>query len=299
MSHAGQLLAESPHLSRRGSAPHARSSAATPSASAASSTTCSACRAASSRAARAAVAGSMDARSSTRSSARPCSGRRRGSHCSGAGREVEVRVDPDQLRQIVWNLCENAIKHAVAQDAGRRRSRYATAAWRAARARFSRWPIAARGVPPEHAERIFEPFYSGGRGTGLGLFLARELAQTNGATLLYEPRSRRRQHLQAGVRRSAPLGGLMNEAATATARLAEQPVVLVVDDEPDLLELVSLTLSRMNLQTRTAADLGTRAPAAQERALRPVPDGHAPAGRRRTRSGRLDPGEPRRPSRWR
>jgi two-component system sensor histidine kinase PilS (NtrC family) len=45
------------------------------------------------------------------------------------------------------------------------------------------------GVAPEHAERIFEPFYSGGRGTGLGLFLARELAQSNGATLLYEPRA--------------------------------------------------------------------------------------------------------------
>jgi len=43
------------------------------------------------------------------------------------------------------------------------------------------------GVSPENAERIFEPFYSGGGGTGLGLFLARELAQTNGATLLYEP----------------------------------------------------------------------------------------------------------------
>jgi two-component system sensor histidine kinase PilS (NtrC family) len=44
------------------------------------------------------------------------------------------------------------------------------------------------GVAPEHVERIFEPFYSGGRGTGLGLFLARELAQANGATLLYDPR---------------------------------------------------------------------------------------------------------------
>ncbi|HEY6824120.1 MAG TPA: sensor histidine kinase, partial [Steroidobacteraceae bacterium] len=44
------------------------------------------------------------------------------------------------------------------------------------------------GVAPEHAERIFEPFYSRGRGTGLGLFLARELAQANGATLLHEPR---------------------------------------------------------------------------------------------------------------
>ena len=36
---------------------------------------------------------------------------------------------------------------------------------------------------------------------------------------------------------------------------ATVPVVLVVDDEPDLLELVSLTLSRMNLQTRTASDV--------------------------------------------
>src|SRR5476649_2114514 len=34
-----------------------------------------------------------------------------------------------------------------------------------------------------------------------------------------------------------------------------QPVVLIVDDEPDLLELVSLTLSRMQLETRTAPNI--------------------------------------------
>ncbi len=34
-----------------------------------------------------------------------------------------------------------------------------------------------------------------------------------------------------------------------------KPVVLIIDDEPDLLELVSLTLGRMNLETRTAPDL--------------------------------------------
>lgn len=36
-----------------------------------------------------------------------------------------------------------------------------------------------------------------------------------------------------------------------------QPLVLVVDDEPDLLELVSLTLSRMSFRTRTAPDLAS------------------------------------------
>jgi two-component system, NtrC family, response regulator PilR len=39
--------------------------------------------------------------------------------------------------------------------------------------------------------------------------------------------------------------------------VSQKPVVLIVDDEPDLLELVSLTLSRMSLETRTAADLAS------------------------------------------
>ncbi|HEX4051311.1 MAG TPA: sigma-54 dependent transcriptional regulator [Steroidobacteraceae bacterium] len=36
-----------------------------------------------------------------------------------------------------------------------------------------------------------------------------------------------------------------------------QPVVLIVDDEPDLIELVSLTLSRMNLESEGAKDLAS------------------------------------------
>src|SRR6184192_1898985 len=47
----------------------------------------------------------------------------------------------------------------------------------------------------------------------------------------------------------------MNEVAQSPRVAVEQAVVLVVDDEPDLLELVGLTLSRMRLKTRTASDL--------------------------------------------
>jgi two-component system response regulator PilR (NtrC family) len=36
-----------------------------------------------------------------------------------------------------------------------------------------------------------------------------------------------------------------------------KPVVLIIDDEPDLLELVGLTLGRMSLETRTASDLAS------------------------------------------
>jgi len=105
-----------------------------------------------------------------------------------AGPEVEARVDPNQLRQIVWNLCENAIKHALGEDQTR------VIELRCGRMTGSARPyleVADRGagVAAEHGERIFEPFFSGGRGSGLGLFLARELAQSNGATLLYEARA--------------------------------------------------------------------------------------------------------------
>jgi two-component system sensor histidine kinase PilS (NtrC family) len=106
---------------------------------------------------------------------------------SDATPEVDVRVDPSQLRQIVWNLCENALKHGATGRGDEvveiRHGRLSPTG-----RPFLQVMDRGAGVNAEHAERIFEPFYSGGKGTGLGLFLARELAQTNGATLLYEPR---------------------------------------------------------------------------------------------------------------
>jgi hypothetical protein len=46
------------------------------------------------------------------------------------------------------------------------------------------------GIDPANAERIFEPFFTtGAAGTGLGLFISRELCQTNGALLAYEARA--------------------------------------------------------------------------------------------------------------
>jgi two-component system sensor histidine kinase PilS (NtrC family) len=102
--------------------------------------------------------------------------------------DIEVRVDPTQLHQVVWNLCDNALKHAI--DRPEERIEIRCGRMNPSSRPFLEIADRGPGVPRELAERIFEPFFSGGRGgTGLGLFLARELAQTNGATLLYEPRS--------------------------------------------------------------------------------------------------------------
>ena len=103
--------------------------------------------------------------------------------------ELEVYADPSQLRQVLWNLCDNAIKYGV------RGAETGDIEIRCGRLKPSARPyieVADRGpgIAAEHAERIFEPFFSGEqRSSGLGLFLARELAQTNSATLLFEPRA--------------------------------------------------------------------------------------------------------------
>ena len=65
-----------------------------------------------------------------------------------------------------------------------------------------------------------------------------------------------------------------------TRRIRGQPKVLVVDDEPDLLELLELTLSRMGLDTSRARDRRRGDPAARQGAVRPVPHRHAAARRR-------------------
>ena len=45
------------------------------------------------------------------------------------------------------------------------------------------------GIDPEMAEKIFEPFYTAQPGgTGLGLYISRELCERNGANLRYHGR---------------------------------------------------------------------------------------------------------------
>jgi two-component system sensor histidine kinase PilS (NtrC family) len=105
-----------------------------------------------------------------------------------ASEDLEVRIDSSQLHQIVWNLCQNAVVHAGDQ------AREAPIELRYGRLGGIGRPflqVADRGpgIDAADVERVFEPFFTrSAHGTGLGLFLARELAQSNRATLLYEPR---------------------------------------------------------------------------------------------------------------
>jgi len=100
---------------------------------------------------------------------------------------LEVHFDPTHLHQVLWNLCDNALKYGTSEVSERielRMGRISSTA-----RPFLEVADRGRGIEEAHAERIFEPFFtSGAGGTGLGLFIARELCQTNGAMLLYENR---------------------------------------------------------------------------------------------------------------
>lgn len=98
---------------------------------------------------------------------------------------LEVQFDPSHLHQVAWNLCDNALKHAAGGAVLLRSGRIA-----GSDRPFLEVSDRGGGIDPAHAERIFEPFFTGGAGgTGLGLFISRELCQTNGAVLAYEART--------------------------------------------------------------------------------------------------------------
>ncbi len=89
--------------------------------------------------------------------------------------------DRSHLHQVMWNLLGNALRH----------SRRAAGSVRI-RVRAGGVPAAVElhvvddgeGVPAELREHVFEPFFTThSRGTGLGLYIARELCEANNARL--------------------------------------------------------------------------------------------------------------------
>ncbi len=104
---------------------------------------------------------------------------------------IEVRMDPGHLHQVVWNLCENALRYA--DPASHHSPVELVSGRRLANDRpFLEIRDRGPGIPEETRDRIFEPFFRGEdtekSGTGLGLFICRELCECNRAALVYEPR---------------------------------------------------------------------------------------------------------------
>jgi len=93
--------------------------------------------------------------------------------------EAVLCFEPGQLHQVLWNLVANALRHSSRQPGAVRLE-----------VRLPGDGVELHviddgpGIPRDLREQVFEPFFTtASRGTGLGLHIARELSEANGARL--------------------------------------------------------------------------------------------------------------------
>lgn len=94
----------------------------------------------------------------------------------------EINFDRGHFYQILWNLCSNAIRHCQKLPG--------SVQLRASRSAAGRIMLEVAddgpGVVQAAEQQLFEPFFTTeASGTGLGLYIARELCEANGALLEY------------------------------------------------------------------------------------------------------------------
>ncbi len=101
-----------------------------------------------------------------------------------AGPAHEARGDPDQIRQVCWNLLDNAVKYNL--DGGRIGVEVAPRSGALA-VRITDTGI---GIPAEDLPRIFERFYRVDKarsralgGTGLGLSIVKHIVEAHGGAV--------------------------------------------------------------------------------------------------------------------
>ncbi|SER61199.1 two-component system, NtrC family, sensor histidine kinase PilS [Nitrosomonas sp. Nm51] len=102
---------------------------------------------------------------------------------AGRGSVCQISVDRNHFHQILWNLCRNAWRHCRQQRGSITieldRNNHTNGIYLNIR-------DDGPGVPAHQVKQLFEPFFTtASNGTGLGLYIARELCEANNASLEY------------------------------------------------------------------------------------------------------------------
>ena len=99
--------------------------------------------------------------------------------------DITAHMDATQLHQVLWNLCHNGLRHSLGYPRQPKLELYCSLSSK------SRHPFIdvidqGPGVAPDAVQNIFEPFFTTeSKGSGLGLYIARELCESNQARLNY------------------------------------------------------------------------------------------------------------------
>ncbi len=101
-----------------------------------------------------------------------------------ANTENNISFDRRHINQILWNLCKNGWRHCKQLENSLKLTVSVTD-----KARTITIEVTddGDGIPDEVSSRLFEPFFTTEKtGTGLGLYIGRELADANGAKLHFK-----------------------------------------------------------------------------------------------------------------
>ncbi len=102
--------------------------------------------------------------------------------------DASIQFDPTHLHQVMWNLCRNAEKYAK-DDVSKLHIDIQGSHPSHTKDIMLNIIDNGKGVPEKNIDRLFEPFFTtstkGDEGTGLGLFMARELCLSNACSLEY------------------------------------------------------------------------------------------------------------------
>ena len=97
--------------------------------------------------------------------------------------ELTICFDREHLQQVLANLCLNALRHSRQQQGS-----VSIMVEQIKTLRVIHIQDDGPGVAIEHMPRLFEPFFTTeSSGTGLGLYISKELCQANAASLEYVP----------------------------------------------------------------------------------------------------------------
>lgn len=101
--------------------------------------------------------------------------------------ELVIQFDISQLQQVVINLAQNGLRYSQEKSGKAVLSFVAAINYKTQQA-FLDIIDKGEGIPPEMVQNIFEPFFTtSSTGTGLGLYISKELCEANRAQLDYIP----------------------------------------------------------------------------------------------------------------
>ncbi len=101
-------------------------------------------------------------------------------------KDIRVSIDPSHLHQILFNLCQNALIHGSHNDDTKPLVILRGGISGNTRAPYLDVLDYGPGITPENRQKIFEPFFTTATsGTGLGLYITRELCEYNKTRLNY------------------------------------------------------------------------------------------------------------------